>query len=75
MMNTANAAGASVKDSIVKIYTTFNTHSYYDPWQMKGQRSRNGSGCIIRDNRILTNAHVVSDSTFIQVKKTGSAKK
>jgi S1-C subfamily serine protease len=74
-VNTGTASGSSVKNAIVKIYTTFNTHNYHDPWQMKGQRSRSGSGCIIKGGRILTNAHVVSDSTFIQVKKTGSAKK
>ena len=34
-----------------------------------------GSGTVIAGNRILTNAHVVSDSTFIQVRKFGQAEK
>jgi S1-C subfamily serine protease len=34
-----------------------------------------GSGCIIEGNRILTNAHVVSDHTFVQVRLHGRAKK
>jgi S1-C subfamily serine protease len=64
-----------VTGSIVKIYTVYNKHSYFRPWQMEGQRSITGSGCIIEGNRILTNAHVVADATFLQVKRAGTAKK
>jgi len=64
-----------VKEAIVKIYATYNKYDYYEPWQMAGQSRRNGSGCIIKGNRILTNAHVVGDSTYIQVKRTGQAKR
>ena len=42
---------------------------------MLGSKSSNGSGCFISGNRILTNAHVVSNSTFIQVRKYGQSKK
>jgi len=49
---------------------------YYDePWKMLRQKQRSGSGCIISGRRILTNAHVVGDQTFIQTKKAGEAKK
>jgi S1-C subfamily serine protease len=65
----------NVKKSIVKIYTIFNKHNYYEPWQMQGQNRRTGSGCVIEGNRILTNAHIVSDYTFIEVRKSGEAKK
>ncbi|MFH0879642.1 MAG: serine protease, partial [Lentisphaerota bacterium] len=33
------------------------------------------SGCIIKGKKILTNAHVVSDETFIQVRRYGDSKK
>ena len=69
------SAQTNVKESIVKIYTVFKSHSYGEPWQMSGQMSRTGSGCIITGKRILTDAHVVADSTFIQVKRAGEAKK
>lgn len=69
------SAKASVKDAVVKIYTVFNEYNYYEPWQMRGQRSRSGSGCIIDGRKILTNAHVVGDRTFIQVKRAGKSKK
>lgn len=64
-----------VKDAVVKVYTIYNKYNYSIPWQMKGQRSRSGSGCIIKGQRILTSAHVVSDHTFIQVRRTGQATK
>ncbi|MBL0716706.1 MAG: trypsin-like peptidase domain-containing protein [Desulfosarcina sp.] len=68
-------AKAEVKDAVVKIYTVFNCYNYHEPWQKWGQKSFHGSGCIIKGNRILTNAHVVSDQTFIQVRRAGKAKK
>ncbi|MBN2406950.1 MAG: trypsin-like peptidase domain-containing protein [Elusimicrobia bacterium] len=68
-------AQASEKESIVKIYATFNEHDFHDPWQMVGQNKRYGSGCIIENNRILTNAHVVGDYTFLEVRRSGSAKR
>jgi S1-C subfamily serine protease len=60
-----------VKNSMVKILTISNSPSYYQPWQMKGQVASGGSGSIISGSRILTNAHVVSNTTFIQVHRVG----
>lgn len=42
---------------------------------MRGQNTRHGSGAIISGHRILTNAHIVSDRMFIQVRRGGQAKK
>lgn len=64
-----------VKQSVVKIYTVNNRYNYHEPWQMQGQSSYQGSGAVIAGKRILTNAHVVSDHTFIQVRRAGKAKK
>lgn len=36
---------------------------------------RSGSGCIIEGKRILTNAHVVSDNNYIEIKRAGETKK
>jgi S1-C subfamily serine protease len=69
------AAQGKITESIVKIYTTYDKPNYFRPWQMIGQRSRIGSGSIIAGNRILTNAHVVSDQTFIRVRRAGQADK
>ena len=62
-------------DTVVKIFVTSNTIDYYRPWQSHGIKSSTGSGCIIKGNKILTNAHVVADQTFIQVKKNNDSKK
>jgi S1-C subfamily serine protease len=68
-------AAASPRDAVVKIFVTKNQMDYYRPWQAKGSSSTSGSGCVISGNRILTNAHVVSDSTFIQVRKESNPQK
>lgn len=64
-----------VSEAIVKIYTIRNVPDYYNPWSMQGPQSSTGSGCIIGKKKILTNAHVVSDQTFIQVRRYGEARK
>jgi S1-C subfamily serine protease len=75
LISPASGAEDAVKSAMVKIYTVYNRPNYHEPWQMHGQLSYHGSGCIIEGNRILTNAHVVSDQTFIQVRRAGKAKK
>jgi S1-C subfamily serine protease len=69
------SAKSNVKEAVVKIYTVSNPYNYHEPWQMWGQKMFNGSGCIISGNRILTNAHVIRDHTFIQVRRSGEAKR
>jgi S1-C subfamily serine protease len=64
-----------VNRAVVKIYTVSQSYDYGKPWQMADQESVSGSGCIIGGKRILTNAHVVGDQTFIQVRKAGDARK
>jgi len=64
-----------VSEAIVKIYTVYTEYDYDMPWQLIRQGRRSGSGCIIDGRRILTNAHVVANQTFIQVKRAGEAKK
>lgn len=68
-------AQSPISKSVVKIYTVSDSFSYDNPWQTTGQSKGTGSGCIIEGRRILTNAHVISNSTFIQVKKAGEAKR
>ena len=64
-----------VTDSVVKIFVVSSEPSYDDPWLMEPAASSGGSGCVIKGNRILTNAHVVSDQTFIQVRLQGQPQK
>ena len=70
----AISANANIKDSIVKIYTVSKIPNYSNPWNSSLRRSH-GSGSIILGNRILTNAHVVANETFIEVKRHGDTKR
>lgn len=63
-----------VKSSLVKIFTVYQSYSYLEPWNESVSRAT-GSGCIIEGNRILTNAHVVANQTFIEVQKYGDRKR
>ncbi len=63
-----------IKSSIVKIYTVAKRTQYKTPWNSKTYSST-GSGSIIEGKRILTNAHVIADNTFIEVKRYGKTKR
>ncbi|KAI3748445.1 hypothetical protein L6452_11513 [Arctium lappa] len=62
-------------DSVVKIFTVSSSPNYLLPWQNKSQRESMGSGFVIYGKRIVTNAHVVADHTFVLVRKHGSPTK
>lgn len=62
-------------DSVVKIFTVSTSPNYFLPWQNKSQRESMGSGFVISGRKILTNAHVVADHTFLLVRKHGSPTK
>lgn len=71
----ATGAPTDTRQALVKVYTTYSMPYYYTPWNMSGPSTKTGTGCIIAGKRILTNAHVVSDETFIQVRRYGDARK
>lgn len=64
-----------LKLSVVKIFTTARTPNQYEPWRVGPDIKMSGSGCILSGNRILTNAHVVSNQIFVQVLKRGDTHK
>ncbi len=72
---TAPANDVSPKSSVVKVFTVQSNPDYHQPWQNYPQASGSGSGCVIKGGLILTNAHVVANSTFIMVRKQGDPKK
>ncbi|KAG0496602.1 hypothetical protein HPP92_001136 [Vanilla planifolia] len=71
----AYAAIEIALDSVVKVFTVSSSPNYFLPWQNKAQRENMGSGFVIPGRRILTNAHVVADHTFVLVRKHGSPMK
>ena len=58
-----------VENSIVKIYTTSATPDYFTPWRLMNPSQSTGSGSLIDGQRILTNAHVVADASYVQVQR------
>ena len=64
-----------ISDAIVKIYTVASRPDYQNPWNAGSPTSITGSGCIIKGRKVLTNAHVVSDGTFIQVRRYGQSQR
>lgn len=75
----AHPAGAFANDklhgSILQVFVTSTYPNHNEPWQSYGQFRKSGSGVIIAGNRILTNAHVVQDASFIEVKKANDTRK
>lgn len=82
MVTLAGAAQASlskdynkVKNAVIKIYSTLTPPDYFTPWRLLNSAQSSGSGAVIAGNRILTNAHVVADASYLQVQKNGQPKK
>jgi len=58
-----------VEDSVIKIYTTQAAPDYFTPWRLLTPRQSSGSGAVIANNQILTNAHVVANASYVQAQK------
>ena len=58
-----------VERSIIKIYTTTADPDYFTPWRLMSPGQSSGSGAVIAGERILTNAHVVANASYIQIQK------
>jgi len=63
-----------LRSAIVKVYTVVKTPNYSIPWSSSIQQV-SGSGAVIAGNRILTNAHVVANQTFIEVQRYGERRR
>lgn len=75
MLAAASAQNNDIRDSVVKIYSVQIEPYYYDPWSLNRPTFSSGSGCVVEGQRILTNAHIVSDHSFLQVRRHGDAAK
>ncbi|MEI6892507.1 MAG: trypsin-like peptidase domain-containing protein [Pontiella sp.] len=56
-----------IEDSVVKIVNQYNQFDWYNPWNSGSTGKGTGSGFVISKNRIMTNAHVVSDTALLLV--------
>jgi len=68
VLSTVNASARQrIENSVVKIVNEFRKFSWYTPWNSGSTGKSTGSGFVISGKRIMTNAHVVSDSALLLV--------
>lgn len=67
----STAANPIPSASMVRITTTSQQPDYSVPWNPGNVGGGVGAGFVISGNRIMTNAHVVGNATFITVLKEG----
>ncbi|MBW1721872.1 MAG: trypsin-like peptidase domain-containing protein [Deltaproteobacteria bacterium] len=66
---------SEIRKGIVKVSVIAQVPDYSVPWNPGRMEQRAGSGFILSGNRLLTNAHIVSDARFIAVEKEGNPRK
>ena len=62
-------------NAVVKVFATSRAPDPFKPWVKQSPQESTGSGVVISGNRILTNAHVVSYASLVQVQANGSGDK
>jgi S1-C subfamily serine protease len=71
----ARADYAALRHSVVKIYATTQRADYALPWRTHAPQRSSGSGFVIKGKRILTNAHVISNARYLEVKRDGDPRR
>ena len=64
-----------IQKSLVRITSTEVEPDYRAPWNSGAIQRGIGAGFVIEGNRILTNAHVVSNSRYLTVERDGDPNK
>ena len=72
--NTNQANNSSRYEAVVRIENSSLNPDYRSPWNTGRDSGGNGTGWLVGENKFLTNAHVVSNSRIIYIKKVGDAK-
>jgi S1-C subfamily serine protease len=72
----ASAAGlAEPEKSIILIQSIRQGYDYLTPWKRARMRRGVGTGFIVENNRILTNAHNVSNYRYVELRKEDRAQR
>ena len=71
-----SAAGLALPEqSVVLVSNVRQSADYRAPWKTGRMARTSGSGVVIAGNRILTNAHNVSDTRYLELRKENLAKR
>lgn len=71
----ATRSNGRVQKSLVRIVVTAQEPDYRAPWNSGAIGRGVGAGFVIEGNRIMTNAHVVSNARYITVERDGDPNK
>src|SRR3984893_10015984 len=71
----ASRPNGKIQTSLVRITATEVEPDYRAPWNSGGIQRGIGAGFVIDGNRIMTNAHVVSNSRYLTVERDGDPNK
>jgi len=71
----ATRPNGKIQKSLVRITATDVEPDYRAPWNSGGIQRGVGAGFVIEGNRIMTNAHVVSNSRYLTVERDGDPNK
>ena len=71
-LSPALASVDRIEQSVFRITNFQQIPDWQSPWKLKATSRGQGSGFLIKDDLILTNAHVVSDSRMLLVNKISS---
>lgn len=71
----AAAQPNEVRKSVARINTTAQEGNYRIPWLPGQSGGGSGTGWVVEGDRLVTNAHVVSNARFITVEKENDPKK
>ena len=64
-----------IRKSLARISTTAQEPNYRIPWLPGATGSGSGTGWVVSKDRLMTNAHVVSNAKFLTVEKENDPKK
>ncbi len=65
----------AMRASVVQVFTTSQPEDYVRPWQRPRASMSGGSAFFIGGDRLVSNAHVVSDARNLMVKRADSPKR
>ncbi len=72
---TASALPNEVRKSLARITNTAQEPNYRIPWLPGATGGASGTGWVVSKDRLLTNAHVVSNARFLTVERENDPKK
>ena len=62
-----------IRSAVVKVFVHSSEPDLLAPWQKSSTEQVGGSGVLIGNNRVLTNAHVVEHASHVEIKQAGGA--